>query len=176
MKRMTAPVFDKETVYMKCVSSIPNDPENEAYISSLTDAMENVLAYWNDFDTCALQYDFQTLPACNRADPGQVIIPNVNKKYLTDLYTKYMVKGCEEARSIYDTIKASAPNRRCPFCGIGLVNNLDHYLPKARYPVFSVNPSNLVPSCDACNKGKASSTYVTLESHNLFLTHPLQFL
>ena len=43
---------------------------------------------------------------------------------------------------------------RCPFCGISESSTLDHYLPKERYPEFSVFPNNLVPSCAVCNTRK----------------------
>ena len=43
---------------------------------------------------------------------------------------------------------------RCPFCGISESSTLDHYLPKERYPEFSVFPKNLVPSCAVCNTRK----------------------
>jgi hypothetical protein len=40
---------------------------------------------------------------------------------------------------------------RCPFCGISESSTLDHYLPKERYPEFSVFSKNLVPCCGVCN-------------------------
>jgi 5-methylcytosine-specific restriction endonuclease McrA len=43
---------------------------------------------------------------------------------------------------------------RCPFCGINESSTLDHYLPKEKYPEFSVFPMNLVPSCAICNTRK----------------------
>lgn len=60
-------------------------------------------------------------------------------------------------RNIYDSILVAA-NDRCPFCGgIGQPRTLDHYLPKANYPVYSVHPANLVPSCRDCNTGKSNA-------------------
>lgn len=43
---------------------------------------------------------------------------------------------------------------KCPFCGISESSTLDHYLPKEKYPEFSVFPNNLVPSCATCNTRK----------------------
>lgn len=43
---------------------------------------------------------------------------------------------------------------RCPFCSISESSTLDHYLPKERYPEFSVLPINLIPSCSPCNTKK----------------------
>lgn len=45
----------------------------------------------------------------------------------------------------------------CPACGeLGEPNTLDHYLPKTKYPHFSITPANLFPMCDACQTSKAS--------------------
>jgi hypothetical protein len=57
-------------------------------------------------------------------------------------------------RQIYDSIMGLAPNSRCPYCGHRRVRQLDHFLPKSKYPAFSVTPLNLVPSCSDCNKDK----------------------
>lgn len=43
---------------------------------------------------------------------------------------------------------------RCPFCGISESSTLDHYLPKEKYPEFSILPMNLIPSCAICNTRK----------------------
>jgi hypothetical protein len=42
----------------------------------------------------------------------------------------------------------------CPNCTIEKVASLDHYIPKGKFPDFSVNPINLVPCCSTCNSKK----------------------
>lgn len=39
----------------------------------------------------------------------------------------------------------------CPFCGGDGARTVEHYLPKACYPEFSVFSLNLMPSCGSCN-------------------------
>lgn len=54
----------------------------------------------------------------------------------------------------------------CPYCNIMYTYNrervvtaqLDHFFPKAEYPVLSLCFYNLVPSCPACNKLKRDNT------------------
>jgi hypothetical protein len=47
----------------------------------------------------------------------------------------------------------------CPSCGEeGAPNTLDHYLPKERYPEFSILPHNLLPMCDTCQTSKGTKT------------------
>ena len=39
-------------------------------------------------------------------------------------------------------------------CHTSEVDTLDHYLPKSKYPSLSINPLNLIPICNKCNKTK----------------------
>lgn len=77
-------------------------------------------------------------------------IPSSDMKYL---YEGGLLKE-GAGRHIYSEIMGLAPNSRCPYCGHRRVRELDHFLPKAKYPSFSVTPLNLVPSCSDCNKDK----------------------
>ena len=45
------------------------------------------------------------------------------------------------------------------------MKNLDHYLPKAKYPTLSVAPNNLIPSCRDCNMDKRDSA--SCDSQNI---------
>lgn len=59
----------------------------------------------------------------------------------------------------------------CPACGEpGTPNTLDHYLPKGKYPHFSIIPVNLVPMCDACQSKKLEKTGDA--HHPRFFIHP----
>lgn len=60
---------------------------------------------------------------------------------------------------------------RCPFCGLSETSTLDHYLPKEKYPEFSVFPSNLVPACGVCNTRKKDRILVHGTDVQMFL-HP----
>lgn len=67
-----------------------------------------------------------------------------------------MVKQNSPGRDYYNRIMLVSPNQICPLCGTGVVNSLDHYLPKTHYSVYSVTPINLVPVCNWCQKEKGS--------------------
>ena len=60
---------------------------------------------------------------------------------------------------------------RCPFCGISESSTIDHYLPKEKYPEFSVFPKNLVPSCAMCNTLKRDRILEDGKDVRMFL-HP----
>lgn len=44
----------------------------------------------------------------------------------------------------------------CPLCGSGPATTLDHHLPHDTYRALSINPRNLVPSCQPCNRVKGT--------------------
>lgn len=47
---------------------------------------------------------------------------------------------------------------RCPCCGIGAVEDIDHHLPRSTFKVLAVYSSNLVPLCHKCNNKKRAVT------------------
>lgn len=49
-----------------------------------------------------------------------------------------------------DLMRTAGRSRTCPMCGSMLGGTLDHVLPKAQFPCFSIFSANLVPACD-CN-------------------------
>jgi hypothetical protein len=81
-------------------------------------------------------------------------VGSVTKAELLKLYTQRMVPERSPGRTHYDKIRSAPEYNRCPLCGQRDVSTVDHYLPKARYPKFSVVPCNLVPACFECNKKK----------------------
>lgn len=54
------------------------------------------------------------------------------------------------ARDMYDALKAGGGSR-CPSCLHRQVHDLDHFLPKSKYPRLAIVPYNLVPICSDCN-------------------------
>lgn len=80
-----------------------------------------------------------------------------------------MVAAPGPSRDIYDDILVAAGGL-CPFCGgLGQVHTLDHYLPKANFPLYSILPANLVPCCRDCNTGKSNTFGAQLHEQTL---HP----
>ena len=88
---------------------------------------------------------------------------------LKKVYTQKFAKKGEPGRPYYNEILSLAPNGICPLCGIQQVRNLDHYLPKAKFPLLVVTPLNLVPVCRDCNFDKL--TYSSDKPENAPL-HP----
>ncbi|GAA5016701.1 hypothetical protein GCM10023206_28680 [Acinetobacter puyangensis] len=100
-----------------------------------------------------------------------VLHKNISKKKLNNLYGYMRDRKDKDARKqIYNVIKSSAD--MCPYCGeCNPVTTLDHYLPKADFPQYSVFTSNLLPSCGTCNTGKLNTVatcYIDQPIHPYF--------
>lgn len=79
---------------------------------------------------------------------------SVSSAEMSNLYKGSFSRQGSRARRFYDRLKTAAPNGICPLCGQRVVKTLDHYLPKASYPIYALTPLNLVPACSDCNKSK----------------------
>lgn len=91
----------------------------------------------------------------------------VSGEKLSELYENQMVSKKGMARNIYNFIRGSS--KKCALCGHQTASTLDHYLPKSSFPVFAVNPANLVPCCRDCNTHKGRKV-ITNAGEKLF--HP----
>lgn len=110
-----------------------------------------------DFTAATATTSWVNLPRVLRGNPDRIIAGTLTKKNLMALYSEYMVGASGTPRKIYDDLLLT-PGGLCPFCGgLGQVHTLDHYLPKANFPIYSVSPANLVPCCRDCNTGKGTS-------------------
>ncbi len=169
MKRLKVPAFDDSEIYFACAAAIPGVQAAAAYTAASSAMMLQSIEYRVRAASNALH----TFQASDSGNDQQVVAGGLTKGDLKKLYDRGMLKGAD-GRTYYDKLLASAPLGKCPYCQFGHAETLDHFLSKARYPSFAVLPSNLIPSCMRCNKGKGGGV-VTPEmemSHPYFeLTH-----
>ena len=83
----------------------------------------------------------------------------VDKNVMKDAYEDYIVNDTGIGRDVYDELLLLADDAICPYCLIGNVTTLDHYLPKANYIDYAITPMNLIPSCVDCNSNKSDEIY-----------------
>lgn len=76
----------------------------------------------------------------------------------SELKKNYRILRYKAEKHVGDQILARSAT--CCLCGFRASSELDHYLPKTKYPEFSALTINLVPVCGVCNKKKLE-TYVT---------------
>lgn len=165
MNKVNFPALHCDDVYATCLLSV--GPRSLDYKIKLNRISEVVATSWQQFDDRCTPKNLHLFPPCHPRNKEQVITGNVTKDDLMNLYTRHMLKLGSESRKIYDKLRA-ASNGVCPLCGIHGVATLDHYLPKARYPLFSVNPKNLIPACQNCNDGKSDSVFVNASDLTLY--------
>ncbi|WP_202262413.1 MULTISPECIES: HNH endonuclease [unclassified Alteromonas] len=121
----------------------------DAFNSSIVDIVNAA----NDYDTAGNNSTLvELLP--NDGDKEKAFLNGLSKEHFIKLYSNQLVKKEIPRKEIYDQLKSRAPHGKCPFCGYCDVDQLDHYLPKSKYPLLTVLPLNLVPSCPYCNGGK----------------------
>jgi 5-methylcytosine-specific restriction endonuclease McrA len=123
----------------------------------------------NAIEKAAKRYDTRATAKALYLTPHTAKVQTVKGDELVRIYTLRMVPKKAKGRPIYNLILSAPVNGRCPFCGIGTVNTLDHFLPKTHFPVFSVTPNNLVPACEWC-QGEKMEYFPTTAGEQLL--HP----
>ncbi len=130
-------------VFETCVSKVRN-PALKAKLRAARPKVESEAADYADKAKQGRLYTKLKHGAVGAASADEMV----------SVYTSRMVPKSASGRAVYDHIMSLPAHGRCPFCGIGTVNTLDHYLPKQDFPVFSVSPDNLVPACTWCQGEK----------------------
>ncbi len=151
MRIINPPTIVYDEVLQSCVASIPS-ADVRARVEQVS---ENIIAAGGAYQQLVTSANLFSIPIFTGKDDDPVIA-SVTRKELKDLYSAQLVPASKPSRRYYDSLKISAPLGICPFCGFGQVRTLDHYLPKAKFPILSILPINLVPSCADCNKDKTA--------------------
>ncbi|WP_411353243.1 HNH endonuclease [Gordonia bronchialis] len=84
--------------------------------------------------------------------PGTYSVNGLSDIELRWLYENQLVRQGRKARHVYDHIKTNALHGLCSYCQYGTANTLDHFIPVSVVQALSIDPWNLVPACDRCNK------------------------
>lgn len=167
MLRLSTPVSSFEHVIDLCHAGITG---NAALAREVADAREQMIAMGDVYVASCQNGTLYELAPAPAGDVDPMVVSGLRKSDLVKLYDQYLLGADKPARHIYDELLVSA-RERCPFCGgIGRPRNIDHFLPKSKFPQFSVLPVNLVPSCRDCNMdGKAARIAVSAEDQ---IIHP----
>ena len=135
--------FSAGEVFENCVSMV-RDKDLRSRLQAVRPIVENEAADYDDKATRTQLYRKQSHDSVGAVSSSEMV----------KVYTGRMVPKRSKGRPTYDQIMAAPVHGKCPLCGIGTVNTLDHYLPKTLFPVYSVTPNNLIPACAWCQKGK----------------------
>lgn len=144
MRRIDKPLFNVKNVFLDCISII-KDPNLKGEFNKCLSLLEEAE---KDFEEKFKTNEIHKIPQ------RLALSGSIGKIEMEKVYTDRMAKKNKPARIHYDALFALAPGGKCPLCSQRVVRTLDHYLPKAKYPIYSVTPINLIPSCTDCNKDK----------------------
>lgn len=121
------------------------------------------------FDVESASKSWCNLPRAALGHRDAIIFGTLTKGELVNAYNKGVVKSKGRPQEIYDELKLAA-HEECPYCGgIGMIGALDHFLPKSRFPAYTVLPLNMIPACTDCNS-RMGSNFPTIQ--NLQPMHP----
>lgn len=158
MKRLRVPTVNGLDSYKMCISGVGNSDLRKRLEACCGSIQDNSYEYIEKASDGKLYTIAPIKCECNE-DP--VVIGEIIKSEFVKLYDYYMCNKSKSAHKIYDQL-LMAVDDKCPFCGgIGRPRNLDHFLPKAHFPQFSVFPYNLVPACRDCNMDGKGSKFST---------------
>ncbi|MBU1391718.1 MAG: hypothetical protein KJ856_10105 [Gammaproteobacteria bacterium] len=164
MRLLKKPDFDTKTFFSTCVSGIGAAELQKKFIIF----SEKVVTASLDYDSKSSKHELYMIIDQGIKDKDLCSPPFITKDEFKKLYENQVAKEGRPGRSIYNNLLITK-NKRCPFCSVGKVKNLDHFLPKAHFPIFSVTPINLVPSCRDCNQDKNDDFSVDIRKQSL---HP----
>ncbi|OFW87501.1 MAG: hypothetical protein A3J37_07315 [Alphaproteobacteria bacterium RIFCSPHIGHO2_12_FULL_45_9] len=145
MLRMSVPSVSWDQSVKECKDGIER---NTVLLKKLEDGAGELADIAENYRSLGIAGNLFTVPQASIGDP--IIAANLRKSEFINLY-EYYLRGKHPGRAVYDSLLNSA-NGQCPFCGgIGRPRNLDHFMPKAHFPQFSILPLNLIPCCWECN-------------------------
>lgn len=167
MMRLSDPTLGYENTLTTCISGIGTN----AFKVKMEAEKEALIKAGDDYIEAGKKGALSSIPPTDKAIIDPVVIGTLSKSELVNLYNYYLrSKEKEEARKIYSKL-LNAAGDDCPFCGgIGKPRNLDHFLPKSRFPQFSILPQNLIPSCLDCNLGEKGEAFATKSDDQII--HP----
>lgn len=158
MKRLAPPNISFNDMLLKCSEGMEHVNVRKNFISVFPEFHIKEQQY----QALSLAGNLYTYPKLNPLANKTLVVGHLTKQNLVNLYENNLRNKYKPARDYYDTLLVSS-GERCPFCGdIGHTKSLDHFLPKAHFPEFSVMPLNLVPSCRDCNMGEKGQSYATV--------------
>ncbi|MBC5774328.1 hypothetical protein H8S95_09675 [Pontibacter sp. KCTC 32443] len=144
MKRLDKPADNAEDVFLTCVNIIRK-----------RDLKTRLLACKDLITEAADEFTSKIANGeAHKIKEETIVNGNVTAKELEKVYTYRFARKDTPGRLIYDKLITAPKFGVCPLCSHRLVETLDHYLPKSKFPRLAVVPLNLIPSCTDCNKSK----------------------
>ena len=155
MRNISIPLKDvsEREIYEKCANNL----RNKTALAYLEEAVRSASVYETYVPKDVIHFP-------------QYEIKDGDEKEIIKVYTHKFAHQDSIGYEYYNAIMSNA-NGVCPICGGTKLKNLDHYLPKTKYPLLCVTPVNLVPTCRDCNMDKKDvfeEDYYSIPFHPYF--------
>ena len=117
---------------------------------------ERCLSVVSKYRSNILEYDQKM--SSNKLEDLVDIHPSINPDEKEDYKSLYGYKN-SSIKKIRDEILISNGyiDEKCPLCEVNTVQTMDHFIPQTKFPLYSINPKNLIPSCWTCNVKKSET-------------------
>ncbi len=111
----------------------------------------------------------------NLIESSNNVLPDSAFLKYSDLLIDYYEKAPRELNKLLLERRNEHELSFCPYCGNPMIpDTLDHFIPKGRWPEFSIFPNNLVPQCRGCAPVKGEQ-YYCIENNSAMFIHPIYF-
>lgn len=138
MIKKDKPLLDYLQVFEACINSCQSS-ETRDFFNAQKSSFIGADKKFNELATFSQLDDFENRFAY-QADKE-------SKELTISLFEK--LKKNKAPSEIYNQIKIISS--MCLYCGVNIAGTLDHYLPKAEFPLLVISPNNLIPCCSMCN-------------------------
>ena len=163
--------------YNENYKKLKNDNDLEKLPIELKDifiaSYKDLVDWFVDYNDCLKSNKIATIFEVKTKDDSKN--KENDKKELSDIYGKFS----EKIRSFFAKYADSLNLHSCAYCEAAYTgawkddesqneNNrgffaLDHFFPKADYPLFALCLYNFVPSCNSCNTGVKGSNFFNID-------------
>ncbi len=160
--------FDEENSYKYLIKTVKDTPKKN---------MDKLFPHYNLLVTQLNEYKNKT-PSIEVITTLSNSIPNYTIDKIHDtLYNLYDSKS-DKIKTIKNDIKDLTINNPltkkglvCPYCGITRqsLHDLDHFMPRSKYPEFSILTYNLIYTCETCNQDFKKSKFLDGNNKRMFL-------
>lgn len=143
MTKLPLPKDAVKDVFLTCIENYRDDALKRRLTGIVPLLSKAEEAYLQKMDVP----EVHTIPAHDQ-------VGDVTKREMANVYETKLAGADGPGRKYYNKYMAAPRNGICPYCGVRTVSNLDHFLPKSKYPSLAITPANLVPACWDCNMGE----------------------
>lgn len=164
MRKLEFPSFNVADIFPDLIFGIQKkkmiDNKNRAYKELFEECQERIYLFEQFYFSLASSGNLGIL-----SEQLCGISQHVGDEEMKYLYNDRLRKAYKD--SFYKWLKTNEGNNfhKCSYCEKGDVSELDHLLPRSKFPIFAVTPVNLIPSCHECNNNKSDNSKLNINPY-----------